>query len=243
MRKMSKIEQRMFRKEHIQSIQAGSGLYVYENNTNGSLMLPRATKSGRKEIEARNPKVSGSGQFQGDSYFMSMVRENLLKLVKVIEPAASDATPNARVYGAGNPEIQSVQKVQQGTGLFLYENNTNGTLMLPKPTESGRKHIEIANPKIPGSGRFQGDSYFMNLVRSNALKLIQVLRTPEQEKKEESMSNQKLILDQPDTVTNEGTIEHVTSNNPSVVVEVEGQKPQVDVLLNENPMDDVEILS
>jgi hypothetical protein len=62
--------------------------------------------------------------------------------------------------------------------------------------------------------------------------------------KENNVANEKLILDQPDTITNKGKIEHVVgdgsmkpindSNNPS--------KSASDVLLTENPLDGVTII-
>jgi len=236
MHKMSRIEQRMFKRQHLEEVQAGSGLYIYENNTKGGLMLPRATKSGRTAVEAVNPKVPGSGQFQGDSYYLSMVRDNFLRLVKVLEPASQ---PTQQSLGSEYPEYKSVEKTQEGKGLFLYENNTAGTLMLPKQTKSGLKLVSAVNPKVPGSGRFQGDNYFMSMVRDNTLRLISVLRSVEQE---EAMSQEKLILDQPATITPQGTVEHVVQNPQQVVSEVVGAGQNPDVLLNENPMDDVEIL-
>ena len=58
---------------------SGTGIYVYENNTDGDLRLPKATASGIKMVGPRK-------RFQGDSYFMSWVGSpmNLLKLVEVI---------------------------------------------------------------------------------------------------------------------------------------------------------------
>ena len=58
------------------------------------------------------------------------------------------------------------------------------------------------------------------------------------------MTEQKLILDQPDTVTAKGTIEHVVDNNvPSQRINdsVDNNK-KPDVLLNESPIDGLEII-
>lgn len=120
-----------------------------------------------------------------------------------------------------------------GSGHYIYENKTTGYLTLPKPARDGRK-------VIPPSGRFEGDSYFMSLVRHphNLLKYV------EEVKQEEKVSEKKLILDQPDMVTAKGTVEHVVDDSTQIQrmndsVE-NGKKP--DVLLNESPVDGVEII-
>lgn len=120
-----------------------------------------------------------------------------------------------------------------GTGHYIYENRTSGYLNLPKPCSDGRR-------VIPPSGKFEGDSYFMTLVRPPQ----SLLRFIEEVKKEEQVSEKKLILDQPDMVTAKGTVEHVVDDNAPVQrindsVE-NGKKP--DILLNEGPVDGVEII-
>jgi hypothetical protein len=237
--KLSRYENQMKKMAMLDEVQSGSGVFLFENNTSGTLMLPRKTKSGLREIGARDPSVEGSGQFQGDSYYMSLV-PTALRLVKTIQ--AADPPKPKEVLLENDNEFVSKEKVQVGQGYFLYENNTGGTLMLPKPTASGIRQIEAPDPRRPGSGRFQGDDYFMSLVRNNMLRLIKTLRTPQQEAAMQQ-DNEKLILDQPDTITEAGQVEHVAApklKKPLHEAEGEGEGPVV--LLNENPMDDVEIL-
>jgi hypothetical protein len=52
-----------------------------------------------------------------------------------------------------------------------------------------------------------------------------------------------LILDQPDTITSKGKIEHVVDNEHPVqpLNDSTASKPAVDFLLNENPLDGVAI--
>jgi hypothetical protein len=54
----------------------------------------------------------------------------------------------------------------------------------------------------------------------------------------------KLILDQPDKVTHQGTVEHVVVDAPKALNEAAPtvKKPQEDVLITEDPMDGVDIL-
>jgi hypothetical protein len=130
-------------------------------------------------------------------------------------------------------KIQKRENSFKGTGLYIYENNTDGYLTLPKPASDGRK-------VIPPRGKFNGDSYFMQLVKPPS----NLLRFMEEIKEEKKMTEQKLILDQPDTVTAKGTIEHVVDNNvPSQRINdsVDNTK-KPDVLLNESPIDGLEII-
>lgn len=131
-----------------------------------------------------------------------------------------------------------------GTGLFIYENNTNGHLTLPKPTASGQR---VVGPKE----QFQGDSYFMQLVKppNNLLKFIKTLTNEDHLPRtttlvETNMNQEKLILDQPDRVTSEGTIEQIVTKQKPVQQLNDGvaETKKQDVLLTEEPMDGVEII-
>lgn len=130
-----------------------------------------------------------------------------------------------------------------GAGLFIYENNTNGHLTLPKPTASGQR---VVGPKE----QFQGDSYFMSLVKppNNLLKFIKTLANEDHLPQttslvETNMNQEKLILDQPDRVTSEGTVEQiVTKQKPVQLNDGVAERKKQDVLLTEEPMDGVEII-
>jgi len=133
-----------------------------------------------------------------------------------------------------------VESSLAGTGRYLYENNTDSDLSLPKPTQSGTKFI---GPRK----RFEGDSYYMKWVGHpmNLLRLIEKM-VDVKEEKETIMQEKKLILDQPDTVTNQGKVEHVVDDQTPRQklhdsTEAEGSK-KPDVLLNESPVDGVEII-
>lgn len=123
-------------------------------------------------------------------------------------------------------------KAMHGEGLYLYENNTDAELTLPRPTSSGLRVIE-------GRNQFQGDNYYMQMVRTGHLRLIKELQSPAEEKavKEKAME-EKLILDQPDTVTSKGKVEHVVDQDVPVQKLNEADEDQQEVLLNESPVDD-----
>jgi hypothetical protein len=165
-----------------------------------------------------------------------------------------------------------VKNALSGKGLFIYKNKSkHATLTLPRPTESGLRVVEADK-------EFQGDDYYLQMVRSGDLILVKVIDdgnkkpepvqefTPEpcrttvcevkrevlteavaqpktQKKpktlKESAMSEQKLLLDQPERVTTKGKTEHVVDKTTSKVkLNETDNQPQEPVLLNESPSDD-----
>lgn len=131
---------------------------------------------------------------------------------------------------------QMLENALKGEGLYLYRNNTDADLELPKPTNSG---VRVVGPKK----EFQGDNYYMQLVRAGLLTLVKELQSPNFNEnveilKEEKMSEEKLILDQPDTVTEEGKVEHVVSKKKKKLDETKSaEEQQPDILLNEGPIE------
>lgn len=133
-----------------------------------------------------------------------------------------------------------VEYYQRGTGLYIFRNNTKGRLQLPKPTASGMTHVDP-------NEEWQGDGYYMKLVQTNDAKLVKCLQTPDEQKlmldKEKLMNEQKLILDQPNTVTNNGVVEQIVVDKTTALNE---QLPAInvpeEVLINEDPMDGVDII-
>lgn len=130
-----------------------------------------------------------------------------------------------------------------GSGVYIYENNTAGDLKLPKPAING---IRILGPKK----RFEGDSYFMQLVGPpmNLLRLVEVVNPKNSAEpiKENAMSGEKLILDQPDTITTRGKVEHVVDDNLPKAQPLNDAanpaQPVAEVLLNEQPLTGLEII-
>ncbi len=149
---------------------------------------------------------------------------------------------------------QKRQAALEGTGLFIFRNNTSGELYLPRPTKSGLR-------KVPLGEEFQGDDYYMFMVRNNELRLVRQLEptdlqkqqaqqaqlVTEQTKQEHNTMQDKLIVEQPPTVTTEGTEEVTVTETPEKKkkklneAQPAGDKSG-DVLLNENPLDGVEII-
>lgn len=138
-------------------------------------------------------------------------------------------------YQRREMQAQKLQNDMGGTGLFVFENNSDGDLKLPKPTATG---IKTVGPRA----RFQGDSYYLKWVGSpmNLLKLIEQIIP-----KETPMNEQKLILDQPDMITNQGKVEHVVTQ-PKLQPINDAANPNAstpeNVLLNEDPMEGLTII-
>lgn len=138
-------------------------------------------------------------------------------------------------YEKKEVRAQMVENALHGEGLYLYRNRTKATITLPRPTKSGLRQIN------PGC-EFQGDNYYMRLVKEGILSYVKELQSPEQERTaNEANMQEKLILDQPDMVTEQGKVEHVISTPNQKLNETGAAKqpepePQ-DVLLNEQPVE------
>lgn len=122
---------------------------------------------------------------------------------------------------------QNIQTYQSGKGKFVYRNTGKNSLELPKACDDGRK-------SIPAGGEFTGDNYFDMLVKTGFASVVREI-------KEEAIM-EKLLLDQPDTVKVQGTVEHVVVEQKPAKVVQETENAHGDVLLTENPMSGLEIL-
>lgn len=139
-----------------------------------------------------------------------------------------------RLQKKANRQLK-LKETLQGEGLYVYENNTKGDLNLPKPTASGKKNLRVGE-------QFQGDNYFMRYVPT-MLRYIRCIVPAEQSAilEENTVSEEKLILDQPERITSEGQVEHVIKQPQTQINENQpAKKPEV--LINEDPMEGVEII-
>jgi hypothetical protein len=123
----------------------------------------------------------------------------------------------------------------KGSGKYIYQNSSRvASVKLPKATASGLREVG------PGA-QFQGDDYYMQLVKLGELRLIEVLQTPEQEKA--VMEQEKLLVEQPATVTAAGTVEQVVTPKASPRAKPlretqSAPATEAPVLLNEGPAED-----
>lgn len=128
---------------------------------------------------------------------------------------------------------QRTIEAQKGEGLYVFRNITKGDLSLLKPDCDGKRGV------CP-NGEFRGDSYFLQHVRDHEATIVECIRTPEQERSEKM--NQQLILDQPDRVTTKGKVEQVVMPTIKPLNEVPQQDNPAEVLINEDPLEGVQII-
>jgi hypothetical protein len=106
----------------------------------------------------------------------------------------------------------NLEKSQMGEGLFVFQNRSSqATLQLPKTSFDGKKWI---GP----NQTWKGDSFFLKMIPREAF-LVKTLISPDEQKQKEEeriMAENKLLLDQPDQVTQEGKIEHVVETGDVV---------------------------
>jgi hypothetical protein len=167
-------------------------------------------------------------------------------------------SPRLNRYERREMHAEKLKNDMSGTGVYIYENNTEGDLKLPKPTDSGVRQI---SPKNKPGCRFQGDSYYLQWVGSpmNLLKLVEEVvpkmthtelmdhrAKQEQLLEDEAMANERqLLLDQPDCITQHGKIERVVAEPGQQPINDNtdlSQKKPAEVLLTEDPLDGVEII-
>jgi hypothetical protein len=138
-------------------------------------------------------------------------------------------------YEKKEVRAQQIENALHGEGMYLFQNSTNADLTLPRPTKSG---LRIVGPKQ----QFQGDSYYMQLVKTGFCRLIKEIQSPaQQQAASEVKVEEKLLLEQPDQITQQGKVEHIVVKPQQKLNEAKGKLPQAQqpqVLINESPVDD-----
>jgi hypothetical protein len=182
---MNKKQRREERLKKVQEELSGSGSYIYENNTDADLSLPRATKSGLKNIGPRQ-------RFEGDSYYLKFISPpiNLLKLIEVKEEASVVKTTTEQT-------VVAVEKEEEKPVIVQVVEKIKKNLAKSRKTTKKKKKKVVNNKK------------------DNKMK-------------------EKLILDQPDIIKENGKSEPVVEDQ---------QVEEKEVLLTEDPAGDVEIIS
>lgn len=140
-----------------------------------------------------------------------------------------------------------VNLIKRPEPLYKFRNNTGVDLVLSIPDANGKKHIEP-------HGEWVGDDRYMDMVRLTNEALFVGKLTPDEpekvellvetiKKEEKQMSDEKLILDQPETVTTHGKIEHVVAKTtPVKPLNENDPNEKKEILLTEDPIDGLEIL-
>ncbi len=136
-------------------------------------------------------------------------------------------------YEKAEVRSQMLENALHGEGMYLFRNSSSADLTLPRPTKSGIKSV--------GPGKeFQGDNYYMQFVKTGMLRLVKEIQSPEQQRAAtEVQMEEKLILDQPDMITEQGKVEHVVATKPVQKMNETktGPEAQPEILLNEGPVE------
>lgn len=131
---------------------------------------------------------------------------------------------------------RKLEQSQFGEGLFLFKNNNNASLQLPKISSDGKRWVHA-------NETWEGDSFFLKMIPREAV-LVKTIKSPN-ECREENKMNDKLLLDQPDQVTEDGTLEHIVSVEKVEINEEKKSQPQKiknKKLLTEDPVGDMTII-
>jgi hypothetical protein len=140
--------------------------------------------------------------------------------------------------------IKAAEEHYHGEGRYIFENKTAGDIQLEKAPFNGNRWVKKGS-------QFQGDSFFLKFVPT-LLKLIEIVQEPPKKNINESTES-KLILDQPDTITQSGKVEHVESQEDTQLNDSTENKEEHEgscacdtcsdqMLLTEDPMDGVDII-
>jgi len=119
---------------------------------------------------------------------------------------------------------------------YIFQNHKRSDFSLPKKSICGKK-------LIPPGGTFKGEEYFMTFVKTGDIRLINIIHPPVKKINEATgVKMEKLILDQPDTYTQEGKTESVVKETKTQVLNDNNSNEQKYILLTENPMEGIEII-
>lgn len=134
-----------------------------------------------------------------------------------------DRSPSARLERTAQ-RVELKKSRLNGTGRYVFQNNTTGDLGLPKPAEDGRTAVPPRSRSQEHS-KFIGDSYFLSMVPQTLI-LVEDLNVKNQP--------EKLLTEVPPTVTSDGKVEYVLEKKDQKLNESKPGK-QPDTLLTEDP--------
>ncbi len=132
---LNRLESQAIQKAKTAQSLSGSGRHIFMNRTKGEVLLPKVGLDGKKRLKAGE-------QFEGDSYFFSLVPNILLHVenldhleVKVAEKPKILLTEQPPVYTHG------------GQVEYVLEDSTKRLVEQPKKPE-GKLLVEPANDSV-----------------------------------------------------------------------------------------------
>lgn len=274
----NRYQRKVLRKRHNLVSVEDKGVYIYENNTAGELMLPKPSLDGKRRIGAKQ-------QFKGDGYFMQLVRSGMLRLIKVLVDGRGNKiethdthdvkinkkevdilksegiVSDKEVLEGGldtSPEsiYESIKNLAENSDSHVHTNVQEAVQEVEKEVaEHNVTLAEEVDVEVDFGEEFQLDEFPLEEKKSSSKSATaNKSKTAKQKKKTRSkrtknktetilneatdMSEEKLILDQPDIITEEGKVEYVVKKDAQQLNEESAPQEQKEVLLNEGPVED-----
>ncbi len=196
----------------------------------GNMINYRKELKKAQQLAKRQDDLSGTGSYlfenntKGDIYLSRKTKDNL-KIVKLGGQFVGDSYYFSLLKAGEIKLIKELNEIPGPEKLFVYKNFNRDETRLPEPNRDGQNII-------PPTGEFVGDSRFFPLLRNGRLKLIKEV--------ESQMQPEKLMIEQPPTVTHQGQVEFVKTPDGQYLTEEERKKKEK--ILSEDPMSGVRLL-
>lgn len=190
-------------------------------------------KENRKaqQLAKREKDLSGIGSYlfenntKGDFHLPRPTKDGI-RQVKKDAQFVGDSYYFSLVKSGELRLVRNLNETEQPEKLFVYKNFNRDEVKLPEPNREGQY---IISP----NGEFTADSRYFSLLKLGRLKLIR-------EVEQQIMPKEKLITEQPPTVTNAGVVEYVVKDDKQQLNE--GEKKKKEKVLTENPLGGVKLL-
>lgn len=184
-----------------------------------------------QQLAKRQDDLSGTGSYlfenntKGDIYLSRRTKDNV-KIVKLGGQFVGDSYYFSLLKTGEVKLVKELNEVPSPEKLFVYKNFNRDETRLPEPNRDGQN-------VIPPTGEFVGDSRYFPLLKTGRLKLIKEVESQMQQP-------EKLMTEQPPTITRQGQVEFVKTPDGQYLTEEERKKKEK--ILSEDPMNGVRLL-
>ncbi len=181
-----------------------------------------------QRLAKRESDMTGDGSYlyenntKGDWYLPRPTKEGL-RICKVNSQFIGDSYYMQYIKSGEIRFVRDMNSPVTQEKLFVYKNFNRDEIKLPETNRDGQWFI-------PPTGEFTDDSRFFPLLKQGKLKLIREI--------ESQMIREKLITEQPPTITQEGQVEYVKIEEPLT----EEERKKKEKILAENPLQGVKLL-
>ncbi len=137
MNKMNRLEAKALQKARTEQALSGEGRHLFMNRTKGELLLPKVGLDGKKRLQAGE-------QFEGDSYFFSLVPNMLLHVENLdhLTKKENAVAEKAKVLLTEQPPVYTTK------GHVEYVQEDPAKKLVEGAPKSGKLLIEPANDSV-----------------------------------------------------------------------------------------------